>query len=90
MNKKVRRVVVLFTGWGLVTLGFVGLFLPFLQGVLFLLAGITILSAEYAWARKVLRKLREQFPTLSSRLDLAKARAQAWLKRIAARGSGGA
>lgn len=63
-------------------LGVAGLFLPFLQGVLFLLIGVTILSAEYAWARKLLRKLREWFPSLTARLDAAKLRARAWLKRF--------
>lgn len=66
-------------------LGVVGIFLPFLQGMLVLLVGITILSMEYAWARKVLWKLRKEFPALGNWLDSAKARIQARLKRIALR-----
>jgi uncharacterized membrane protein YbaN (DUF454 family) len=77
-----KRWLAIVTGWAFVALGVAGLFLPFLQGVLFLLIGITILSTEYAWARNLLGKLRERFPSLSIRLDAAKARAQERLKRI--------
>ncbi len=63
-------------------MGVAGLFLPILQGLLFFLFGITILSAEYVWAQKVLQKLRARFPSLGLRLDAAKARAGEWRKRI--------
>jgi uncharacterized membrane protein YbaN (DUF454 family) len=82
VNRRFKRWLVLISGWGFVALGVAGLFLPFLQGVLFLLIGVTILSAEYAWARKLLQKLRERFPALATRMDTAKVRAGAWLKRF--------
>lgn len=82
VKKKFKRWLVLITGWGFVALGVAGLFLPFLQGVLFLLVGITILSTEYVWAHKLLQKLRRRFPSLTRRLDAAKLRASAWLKRL--------
>jgi uncharacterized protein len=82
VTKRFKGWLILIAGWGFVALGVVGLFLPFLQGVLFLLVGISILSLEYAWARRLLQKLRERFPGLSERLDAANARAHAWLKRI--------
>ena len=82
MTKKFKRCLAILTGWVFIALGVAGLFLPFLQGVLFLLIGITILSTEYIWARNLLHKLRERFPSLSSRLDAAKGRAQESLKRI--------
>jgi uncharacterized protein len=80
----------LISGWGFVALGVAGLFLPFLQGVLFLLVGVTILSTEYAWARKLLQKLQERFPALAARLDTARLRAEAWLKRFFTPKSGNA
>jgi len=48
MNPGSKRIVVLIAGWSFILLGIVGLFLPFLQGVLFILVGIIILSAPYA------------------------------------------
>ena len=82
MNRRFKRWLALVSGWGFVALGVAGLFLPFLQGVLFLLIGVAILSTEYAWARKLLQKLQERFPSLATRMDIAKVRARAWLKRF--------
>jgi uncharacterized membrane protein YbaN (DUF454 family) len=41
-------------------LGAVGLFLPFLQGVLFLIIGLTLLSSESVYARRCLEWLRSR------------------------------
>jgi len=82
VTQRCKRWLMLITGWVFVVLGVAGLFLPFLQGVLFLLVGTSILSSEYVWARKLLQKLLERFPSLSSRLDAARTRARAWLRRI--------
>ena len=82
VSKTFKRWLVLLGGWGFVALGVVGLFLPVLQGVLFLLIGISILSTEYAWARWLLRKLRERFPSFSARIEAAKARAREWMKHF--------
>jgi len=46
MTAKVKRFLLILTGWAFVALGIVGLFLPVLQGILFLLIGLVILSAE--------------------------------------------
>ena len=40
------------SGWFLLFLGSVGLFLPVLPGVLLLIFGLSILSVEYEWARR--------------------------------------
>lgn len=82
-----KRLLGLAAGWSLVVLGVLGIFLPILPGLPFLLLGITILSAEYAWARKLLQKLRDRFPSLTSRSESAKARAGAWVRRIVPTGS---
>ncbi|MBI1985304.1 MAG: DUF454 family protein [Rhodospirillales bacterium] len=47
-------------GWVFLVLGFLGLFLPVLQGVLFLLVGVYLLSRESSWARWLRRKLRRR------------------------------
>jgi uncharacterized membrane protein YbaN (DUF454 family) len=38
------KTILLFIGGGFLILGLIGLFLPFLQGILFIVAGIYILS----------------------------------------------
>jgi uncharacterized membrane protein YbaN (DUF454 family) len=57
-----KRLTVIALGWTFIGLGIVGLFLPFLQGILFLLIGLVILSHEYHWARELLARLRQHFP----------------------------
>ena len=63
-------------------MGILGLFLPILQGVLFLLVGLIILSSEYVWAHRLLTGLKERFPKLGRTADQATAKAAAWLRRI--------
>ena len=49
--------------------GMIGLLLPVLQGVLFLVIGLLILSSEYVWAHRLLGKLRQRFPAVSPGAD---------------------
>jgi uncharacterized protein len=77
-----KRILVPIAGWSFILLGLVGLVLPFLQGILFILVGLIILSSQYAWARLLLAKLRKRFPKIGRIADQAAARASTWLKRI--------
>lgn len=63
-----KRILLEITGWTFIALGIAGLFLPVLQGILFLLIGLAILSAEYHWARRWITKLRERFPEADRKL----------------------
>jgi Ca2+-transporting ATPase len=65
-----KRVAVLATGWIFVVAGIAGLILPVLQGFLFLLIGLVILSKEYRWAGRLVGHIRARFP-----------KAEAWLAR---------
>jgi uncharacterized membrane protein YbaN (DUF454 family) len=65
-NYGLKRVLILVAGWAFILLGIVGLFLPILQGVLFLLIGLLLLSSEYVWAHHLLGKLRARFPESAS------------------------
>ena len=76
MNRKVKRWLLLLSGWGFILLGIAGLFLPFLQGILCLLIGLVILSSEYAWAHNLLNKVERRFPKLASHLHRASRRAK--------------
>ncbi len=82
MTQAVKRGLVLITGWMFILLGIAGLFLPVLQGILFLLIGLIILSSEYVWAHHLLRKLKTRFPKVAATADRASERAAAWLDRI--------
>ena len=81
LNQKRKRWLILLTGWGFILLGIAGLFLPILQGILFLLIGLVILSSEYVWAHRLLQKLQKRFPKLSAHAHEASERAKKWVSR---------
>jgi uncharacterized protein len=82
MNAHFKRVLVLIIGWALIALGIVGLFLPILQGILFLLVGLVILSTEYVWAHHLLNRVRQRSPKLGHVADEATAKANRWMQQL--------
>ena len=61
---KVRRTIRLIFGWLFIFLGVLGLFLPVLQGILFLVVGSLLLSPEIPLFQKIHDRLHEKFPKL--------------------------
>jgi uncharacterized membrane protein YbaN (DUF454 family) len=82
MRAGLKKASLLALGWAFVVLGIVGLFLPILQGILFLLIGLVILSSEYVWAHKLLHRLRTRFPSVARKADEASLRAGVWMRRV--------
>ena len=87
MARLAKRIAILALGWVFILFGIVGLFLPILQGILFLLIGLALLSIESVTARRLLERLRARYPGLSEKFDLAEQRATRWWMRITRRGS---
>lgn len=81
MKQVVKRVAMIVVGWLFILLGIVGLFLPVMQGILFILIGLTILSTEYVWAHHLLTKLRARFPKIAGYSDLAREKVSGWWRR---------
>ncbi|HEX4604073.1 MAG TPA: PGPGW domain-containing protein [Candidatus Angelobacter sp.] len=65
----IKRMALIAAGWTLLLLGAIGLLLPVLPGVLFLLIGLSILSVEYEWARRWVSALRRRFPAADRKLQ---------------------
>jgi uncharacterized protein len=82
VSRGLKRVLILIVGWAFIVLGIAGLFLPILQGILFLVIGLLILSSEYVWAHRLLNKLRARFPGIAKHADEAKERASRWIERL--------
>lgn len=82
MNRHAKRILILIVGWFFILLGIVGLFLPILQGILFILIGLIILSSEYVWAHQLLKRIKERFPKIGRVADEATEKAKAWMGRL--------
>ena len=59
-----KRIVRLILGITLLVLGVIGLFVPILQGVLMIIAGLLILGPESKLVKKLLGKLKQKYPDL--------------------------
>ena len=73
-NMMVKRVAFNAVGWGLVILGGAGLLLPVLPGVMLLILGLSFLSLEYKWARRLMGPLLRRFPAAEKKLEIFLAR----------------
>ena len=61
IGNDMKHIVMLVLGYGFLVLGVLGLFLPFLQGFLFLLVGLLILARHAPWAERLL-EARDPLP----------------------------
>ena len=64
-RRLVSRVGVTITGSLLIALGIVGLFLPVLPGVVFLVGGLAFLAREYTWAERLVESARDRFRSVT-------------------------
>jgi len=57
-----RKTLIHLVGWSFILLGIIGLFLPVLQGILFLLIGLLVLSKENRFAKDLLNRVEKRYP----------------------------
>ncbi len=81
-SRKQGKPVLLALGWGLVALGILGLFLPILQGILFLAVGMIILARVSPRARLLRQRLRRRYPRAADVFDMAETKAARLLARM--------
>ncbi|GAW29258.1 PGPGW domain-containing protein [Carboxydocella sp. ULO1] len=74
MREKAKKLLRLSLGLIFLILGIAGLFLPVLQGILFLLLALYLLAPDWPWARKWQKKLQARYPGLTNRLRFWKGR----------------
>lgn len=82
MTPRTTRLLKIILGWVFLVLGVLGLFLPILQGILFLAIGLTILAQEQPWAHRLMTRLRNRFPAMAKASDEAHRKAEAWVHRV--------
>ena len=57
-----KHIIIISIGIVFIVLGFIGLFLPILQGILFLLIGLFLLAPYSPFLRSQLDKLKRKYP----------------------------
>lgn len=82
-----KRLIRLGFGWTFIVLGTFGLFLPFLQGILFIAIGLALIAPESEWAQDKLDWLGDRFPQVASGFDRAQERAEGMISRLKFSGS---
>lgn len=82
------RLLMLGLGYGFLALGVLGLFLPVLQGLLFITVGLLILARHAPWAERALDRLKRTHPKAASLIVQAEAIADRWIHRIGERVGG--
>ena len=79
--RNLARIKWLIVGAAFVVLGIVGLFLPILQGILFIVIGLMCLAKGSAWVRSKKMSLKKRFPKFGSKLTLLEQKARDWKAR---------
>jgi len=77
----IKRIGLLIVGWFFIVLGILGLFLPILQGVLFIMIGLAILSTRSEIIKRFLKHLEERYPHHHERVEIWREKIKNWFKR---------
>jgi uncharacterized membrane protein YbaN (DUF454 family) len=77
----IKKLGLLIIGWVFIVLGILGLFLPILQGILFILIGLAILSSRSKSIRRFLKYLEERYPHQHKRVEIWRGKIRSWFKK---------
>jgi len=76
-----KQIGILIVGWIFIGLGILGLFLPILQGILFIMIGLAILSSRSELVKRFLRHIEERYPRHHQRMEVWRVRIRNWFKK---------
>jgi uncharacterized membrane protein YbaN (DUF454 family) len=77
-SERVKIILWQALGYTFLVLGVLGMFLPILQGFLFLFVGLIILARHAPWAERLLNHLRQRSPWLHRAIIMAEAKTHEW------------
>jgi uncharacterized membrane protein YbaN (DUF454 family) len=77
----IKKIGLLITGWLFIVFGILGLFFPILQGILFILIGLAILSSRSDTIKRFLKHLEERYPQHHERIEIWKEKIRSRFKR---------
>jgi uncharacterized membrane protein YbaN (DUF454 family) len=76
-----KKTAIVITGWIFIGLGILGLFLPILQGILFIMIGLAILSSRSKLVQRFLKHTEERYPHHHKRMELWKEKIRSLFKQ---------
>jgi uncharacterized protein len=76
----VKQTLLWITGWVFMGLGVLGLFLPLLPGVVFLIVGLTILSSRSQRISRLLHRLENRYPRHYGQVAHWQGRIKRWFR----------
>ncbi|KKR70595.1 MAG: putative membrane protein [Candidatus Nomurabacteria bacterium GW2011_GWB1_40_7] len=78
MKKKAKKILILSIGIIFIIFGLIGLFLPFLQGIIFLFIGLFLISFCFPPVRSWINKHTEKYPRLFPIIE----KVEKWMAKI--------
>jgi len=69
MREKINNIFIKIAGLAFIFFGIISLFLPFLQGLLFILIGLYILSLRYPKLKALFEKTFARYPRFKESFD---------------------
>jgi uncharacterized membrane protein YbaN (DUF454 family) len=76
--QRLKPILAQALGYFFLVLGVLGMFLPILQGFLFLFIGLIILARHAPWAERLLDRIRRQHPKFDAMISKAEHKAHVW------------
>jgi len=80
-----KKTAIVIIGWIFIGLGILGLFLPILQGIFFIMIGLAILSSRSEKVRFFLKHLEERYPITMNGWSIGKRRSEVGSNRVEGR-----
>jgi len=78
---RIKGIGLFIIGWFFVLFGIIGLFLPILQGILFITIGLAILSSRSELIKRFLKYLEGRFPHQYEQMEVWKEKISHWFKK---------
>jgi uncharacterized membrane protein YbaN (DUF454 family) len=76
-----KKIGLLIIGWIFIGLGILGLFLPILQGILFIMIGLAILSSRSKTIRRFLKYLEKRYPRQYQKVVTWRLKIRNWFRK---------
>jgi uncharacterized protein len=78
--EKFKQIGILMIGWTFLLVGVVGLFLPVLQGIFFIMIGLAILSSRSKTIQRFLKHFGERYPHHHERVVIWREKIKKWFR----------